>query len=190
MKGFRMTFTKYCKPIKKNTTVVKNEKKCKDALFKDGRSKPSTDIDFNNNKITNLGPIVEDDHLGSKEYADAIVSGIKYSSFIKSGQSVTINTSRNPNWTYILGTVRFVDQYLPMVIFKNVNKYAYRFVQRGYGANITHDYFGDVKLKNITKTGFQLEPRNFGYYEVGRDDKSFTRKDNDEEYGIQQIIVY
>ncbi|ASZ85152.1 172R [Cherax quadricarinatus iridovirus] len=203
MENFRRVNINYCKPCREVETLEEEEVICEDAIFLDGTNKPTEDIDWAGNKITNLKQPENPGDAVTKAYADKIkLNYLSYGTFIKTGESVTIDTTSFPDWQYILGTIKLKNNFKPLIIFREDVGKIFASKIRGDGTfepgnmNDTEaineskkfQYVGQVVLEEVTSTTAKIKAQNFGHYDVFANPVLLSSGDGlTDEYGIQKL---
>ncbi|ASZ85085.1 105R [Cherax quadricarinatus iridovirus] len=135
---------RYKKCCKNNKNVLNSPTIFTSSLKIDGSVKPTEDIDWNDNKITNVAEPTEPTDIVTKKYTDEKVESfpkpkrIVYDNFFQGGNSREIDTTQYPDWTHIFVTVKINLQTIFCVIHRN-----------WVGVEFTFNIYGDGIPQNM-----------------------------------------
>ncbi|ATE87042.1 hypothetical protein, partial [Shrimp hemocyte iridescent virus] len=130
-------------------------------------------------------------------FASRKKSKIEYNTFIQSGNEVTIDTSTNPRWLYILCWVKLKNYHHSTILFRNDVRKRFNSKRNISRINInealgqvdsTFILMGDVKIENMTIDSVTILVENFGKYNTTLP-ITFTAFDNDPEFGVEKIVI-
>ncbi|ASZ85086.1 106R [Cherax quadricarinatus iridovirus] len=114
---------------------------------------------------------------------------IEHDTFIQSGNSVTIDTTTNPDWSYILCWIKLDTYNTTTMLFRGTNLISrVNINKQPTHVDFTFNLHGDIAIEIPDSNSVTITAQDFGEYNT-TPPITFTKKDNDPDFGIAKLVI-